>query len=171
MQDFAINTTPVTPDDTVFIASTAAVIGDVRLGRDASVWYGASVRADLAPIIIGEASNVQDNASLHVDFDLPVVIGARVTIGHNAVVHGATVEDECLIGMGAVVMNRAVVGKGSLIAAGAVVTEGIVIPPGSLAAGVPAKVIRQLSPEQQAGIRENAAIYIACGRAFRESNR
>jgi carbonic anhydrase/acetyltransferase-like protein (isoleucine patch superfamily) len=169
MQEFRINTTPVTADDSVFIAPNAAVIGDVWLGADASVWYGASVRADIAPIIIGEASNVQDNASLQVDFDVPVIIGARVTIGHNAVIHGATIEDECLIGMGAVVLNRAVVGKGSLVAAGAVVTEGMIVPPGSLVAGVPAKVLRPLSPEQQEGIRKNAGIYVACGKAFREA--
>lgn len=169
MTDFPINTTPVQAGDDAFIAPNAAVIGDVRLGADASIWYGASVRADIAPIVIGEAANVQDNASLHVDFDVPVIIGARVTIGHNAVVHGATVEDECLIGMGAVVLNRAVIGRGSLVAAGAVVTEGMVIPPGSLVAGVPAKVIRPLTPEQQEGIRKNAEIYVACAKAFREA--
>jgi carbonic anhydrase/acetyltransferase-like protein (isoleucine patch superfamily) len=110
---------------------------------------------------------VQDNATIHVDFDVPAVIGERVTIGHNAVVHGATIEDEVLIGMGAVVLTRAAVGKGSIVAAGSVVKEGMVIPPGSLVAGVPAKVVREVTPEQQEGIRKNAEVYIACARAFK----
>ncbi|MHB9129521.1 MAG: gamma carbonic anhydrase family protein [Armatimonadota bacterium] len=165
MADFPCNTTRPTFDDSVFIAPTATVIGEVTMGQNASIWYGASVRADIAPIVIGAESNVQDNASLHVDFDLPVIIGERVTIGHNAVVHGATLEDEVLVGMGAVVLNRAVVGKGSIIAAGAVVREGMIIPPGSLVAGVPGKIVKELGEEQQAHIRENAAIYVTCARA------
>lgn len=169
MADFPINTARPALDAAAFVADTATVIGDVRLGRDASIWYGASVRADIAHITIGEASNVQDNASLHVDFGVPVVIGRRVTIGHNAVIHGAVVEDNCLIGMGAVVLNNAVVGQGSLVAAGAVVREGMVIPPGSLVAGVPAKVVRELTPEQQAHLRDNADVYIACARAHRDA--
>jgi carbonic anhydrase/acetyltransferase-like protein (isoleucine patch superfamily) len=171
MPDYPINTTRVIPDETQFIAPTATVIGAVSLGEGASVWYGASVRADLAPIVIGARSNVQDNASIHVDPGLPAIIGDDVTIGHNAVVHGATVGDGCLIGMGSIVLNRAVIGAGSLIAAGTVVREGMQVPPGSLVAGVPGKVLKTLSPAQQAHIRENAGVYIASAAAHRAANR
>ena len=170
MTHLTIDVSRPRPDASVFIASTAAVIGDVRLGRNAGIWYGASVRGDMAAITIGEGSNVQDNATIHVDPGVPASIGSYVTIGHNAVVHGATIEDEVLIGMGAIVLNHAVIGKGSLIAAGAVVREGMVIPPGSLVAGVPAKVIKELSPDQRAHIRENAEVYIACARAHRKAS-
>ncbi|HEY3417585.1 MAG TPA: gamma carbonic anhydrase family protein [Armatimonadota bacterium] len=169
MTDFPLNTTRVKSDDSVFIAYTATVIGDVRLGLEASVWYGASVRGDIAPITIGDRSNVQDNASIHVDFGVPVYIGRDVTIGHNAVVHGATIEDEVLIGIGAVVLNHAVIGTGSIVAAGAVVREGMEVPPGSLVAGVPAKVIKEISPEQMEHIRENAQVYVACAEAHRNA--
>jgi carbonic anhydrase/acetyltransferase-like protein (isoleucine patch superfamily) len=164
-----INIRRPSPDPSVFIAPTASVIGEVMLGRDVSVWYGASVRGDMAAISIGDGTNVQDNATVHVDFGVPAAIGRYVTIGHNAVVHGATIEDEVLIGMGAVVLNGAVVGKGSLVAAGAVVREGMVIPPGSLVAGVPAKVIKELEPAQREHIRKNAEAYIACARAHKEA--
>lgn len=170
MNDPRFNTNPPRCTDSAFIAPTATVIGDVTLARDASVWYGASVRGDLASITIGAGSNVQDNASVHVDLDTPVHIGSNVTIGHNAVIHGATIEDDVLIGMGAIVLNRAVIGRGSLIAAGTVVREGAIIPPGSLVAGVPGKILRELEPEQQAHMRENAALYVACARAHRNAN-
>jgi carbonic anhydrase/acetyltransferase-like protein (isoleucine patch superfamily) len=164
-----ISTEKPLADDTVFIAPTATVIGEVTLGKHASVWYGASVRADLAPITIGEGSNVQDNASIHVDVDVPATIGNYVTIGHNAVVHGATIEDEALIGMGAVVLNNVVVGAGSLIAAGSVIRAGTVIPPNSMVAGVPAKVVKELTPEQRAHLRENAELYVACAAEHRQA--
>lgn len=166
-----INTNRPQVDDSVFVAPTATVIGEVALGRDASVWYGACLRGDLAAITIGAGSNVQDNASVHVDTGIPACIGDYVTIGHNAVIHGATIEDGVLIGMGAIVLNHAKIGKGSLVAAGAVVREGMDIPPGSLVAGVPAKVLKELTPEQQAHLRENAEVYIACAQAHREANR
>ncbi|MEI6521683.1 MAG: gamma carbonic anhydrase family protein [bacterium] len=161
---FNINTD--TPDfpDSVFVAHNATVIGDVALGENVSIWYGARLRGDIAPISIGANSNVQDNATIHVDFDIPVNIGANVTIGHNAVIHGTTIEDDALIGMGAIVLNRAVVGKGSIVGAGSVVREGMIIPAGSLVAGVPAKVLKELSPEQQAHIKDNAAVYVACAK-------
>jgi carbonic anhydrase/acetyltransferase-like protein (isoleucine patch superfamily) len=111
-------------------------------------------------IAVGEGSNVQDNATLHADPGFPVSVGSGVTIGHNAVVHGCTVEDDCLIGMGAVVLNGAVVGAGSLVAAGAVVSQGMQVPPGSLVAGVPARVRRTLTPEELDHIRLNAAAYV-----------
>ena len=165
MIDVPINVTRPSFDASVFVAANATVIGEVTLGRDVSIWYGAVVRGDMAPIRIGDGSNVQDNATIHVDPGVPVSIGRGVTIAHNAVVHGATVEDYVLIGMGAIILNGAVIGQGSLIAAGALVREGMIVPPGSLIAGVPGKVIRELTPEQQQHIRENSEAYITCAKA------
>lgn len=148
-------------DETAWVAPSANVIGEVTLGPRSSVWYGASVRGDMGLIAVGEGSNVQDNATLHADPGFPVSVGSGVTIGHNAVVHGCTVEDDCLIGMGAIVLNGAVVGAGSLVAAGAVVSVGMQIPPGSLVAGVPAQVKRTMKPEELDHIRLNGAAYVA----------
>jgi carbonic anhydrase/acetyltransferase-like protein (isoleucine patch superfamily) len=125
-----------------FIHPEAFVCGEVTLGAGASVWPKAVLRADSAPITIGESSNVQDGVVIHVDPGLPCTIGARVAIGHRAIVHGATVEDDCLIAMGAIVLNHVVVGRGSVVGAGAVCREGMVIPPNSLVLGVPARVVR-----------------------------
>ncbi len=151
-------------DTAAFIADNAAVTGNVSLGKDSSVWYGASVRGDLAPITIGEATNIQDNASVHVDTDTPTVVGKGVTVGHNAVLHGCTVGDNCLIGMGAIVLNRSVIGEGSIIGAGALVTEDKVIPPGSLAVGSPAKVIRQIDEASLEKVKKNAGHYVEYAR-------
>ncbi len=140
-----------------FVAETAAVIGDVTLGDDCSVWFGAVIRGDYEPITVGRRTNIQDNVTIHNDRGSPVVIGDDVSIGHNAVVHGAKLENGVLIGMGAVVLDRAVVGAGSIVGAGAVVTKGTVIPPNSLAMGIPAKVVRTLPPDSN---RENADIYV-----------
>ncbi|TKV28813.1 gamma carbonic anhydrase family protein [Arthrobacter sp. NamB2] len=145
--------------DTGFVASTASLIGDVVLGPGASVFYGVTVRADTAPIRVGEGSNLQDNVVVHADPGFPATIGDRVSVGHSAVVHGCTIEDDCLIGMSATVMNGAVIGSGSLVAAGAVVLEGTSVPPRSLVAGVPAKVRRQLSDDEVAGVKANAERY------------
>ncbi|WP_104116735.1 gamma carbonic anhydrase family protein [Arthrobacter sp. B1805] len=145
--------------DTVFVASTASLIGDVVLGPGSSVFYGVTVRADTAPIRVGEGSNLQDNVVVHADPGFPATIGDRVSVGHSAVVHGCTIEDDCLIGMSATVMNGAVIGSGSLVAAGAVVLEGTSVPPRSLVAGVPAKVRRQLSDDEVAGVKANAERY------------
>lgn len=136
-------------------------MGAVTLSEQSSVWYNAVLRADSASITIGARSNLQDNVSVHVDVDSPVIIGEDVSVGHNAVVHGCTVEDGSLIGMGAVVLSGAVIGAGSLVAGGALVLAGTVIPPGSLVAGVPAKVRRELSDEERAGLIRNAEIYLA----------
>ncbi|MFI5618553.1 gamma carbonic anhydrase family protein [Streptomyces sp. NPDC051567] len=146
-------------DPTAFTAPTSVVVGDVTLGAGASVWYSAVLRADCGPITVGADSNVQDNCTLHVDPGFPVTVGERVSIGHNAVVHGCTVGDDCLIGMGATVLNGAVIGAGSLVAAQALVPQGMVVPPGSLVAGVPARVRRELTEEEREGIRTNAAMY------------
>jgi carbonic anhydrase/acetyltransferase-like protein (isoleucine patch superfamily) len=124
------------------------------------VWPTAVLRADNDRITIGEESNVQDGAVIHVDPGFPCTVGKRVTIGHRAVVHGATIEDECLIGMGAVVLNGAVIGAGSLVGAGAVVREGMQVPPGSLVLGVPAKVVKQVDDETRARILRGAAAYV-----------
>lgn len=152
--------TPVVPES-AFVAPGARLIGAVTLGEQASVWYNAVLRGDSAPITIGPGSNLQDNVSVHVDAAHPVRIGANVSVGHNAVVHGCTIGDSSLVGMGSVVLSGAEIGEGCLIAAGAVVLEGTVIPPGSLVAGVPAKVRRALSDEERAGILSNADIYRA----------
>lgn len=148
-------------DPTAFVAPNGVVLGSVTLAAGASVWYGAVLRGDCETIEIGADSNVQDNCSVHADFGFPAIVGARVSVGHNAVLHGCTVEDDVLIGMSATVLNGAVIGAGSLVAAGAVVTQGTVVPPGSLVAGVPAKVRRELSDEERAHIKLNAEWYVA----------
>lgn len=146
--------------ESAFIASGAVVSGDVTLAEGVSIWYGASLRGDNEPIVIGKDSNVQDNCSFHTDAQFPVILGEGVSVGHNAVVHGATVEDHALIGMGAVVLNGAVIGAESLVAAGAVVSQGAVIPPRSLVAGVPAKVRRELSDDEVETLHHNAQHYL-----------
>lgn len=151
--------TPSIADD-VFIAEGARVVGDVSIAAGASVWYNAVLRGDSAAIIIGPGSNVQDNVSVHVDAAHPVVVGAKVSIGHNAVVHGCMIGDGSLIGMGAVVLSGAVIGAGCLIAGGAVVLGGTEVPDGSLVAGVPAKVRRSLSDDERADLIANADIYL-----------
>ncbi len=151
-----------------FVAPTAAVIGDVTLGLGASVWHGASLRGDVHFIRIGACSNVQDNATVHVSRGThPCVIGAGVTVGHNAVVHGCTVEADCLIGMAAVVLDGAVVGAGSLVGAGALVTGRTVVPPRSLVLGSPATVVRPLTEEEVQTIRANAAHYVRMSAMYR----
>ncbi|CAL2055239.1 MULTISPECIES: gamma carbonic anhydrase family protein [Streptomyces] len=158
-------------DAEAFVAPTASVIGDVTLGAGASVWYGAVVRGDVETITVGARANVQDNVTLHADPGFPVTIGERVSIGHNAVVHGATVEDDCLIGMGATVLNGAVIGAGSLVAAQALVPQGMVVPAGSLVAGVPAKVRRELSAEEQEGVTLNGTLYADLAQAHKDVHR
>ena len=140
-------------------APSADLIGDVRLGPRASVWFGAVIRADNTPILIGEDSNVQDGAVGHSDPGAPLVIGARVTVGHPAILHGCTVEDEALIGMGARILNGAVIAAQCIVGAGALVTEGKTFPPRSLIVGSPARAIRALSDEQVAMLRVSAAHY------------
>ncbi|MFI7388968.1 MULTISPECIES: gamma carbonic anhydrase family protein [Streptomyces] len=152
-----------------FVAPTASVVGDVTLHAGASVWYGAVLRGDVERISVGASSNVQDNCTLHADPGFPVTVGERVSIGHNAVVHGATVEDDCLIGMGATVLNGAVIGAGSLVAAQALVPQGMRVPPGSLVAGVPAKVKRELTEEERQGVTLNGTMYAALAGEHRDA--
>ncbi len=146
-------------DDAAFVAPTAVVVGAVTMGPQASIWYTAVARADSETIEIGERSNVQDGSTLHSDPGFPLVIGKGVTVGHRVILHGARIDDDVLVGMGAVVMNGAHVGSGSIIAAGAVVTQGTQVPPGSVVAGVPAKVVRPATDDDLLHIRGNAAAY------------
>jgi carbonic anhydrase/acetyltransferase-like protein (isoleucine patch superfamily) len=143
-----------------FIHPLAIVCGDVTLGPRVSVWPTAVIRGDTAPVVIGESSNVQDGTIIHVDPGVPTTIGARVAIGHRAIVHGATIGDDCLIAMGAVVLNHVTVGSGSIVGAGAVCTEGTEIPPNSLVLGVPGKVVRPTTPEMRERIARTVAAYV-----------
>lgn len=148
-----------------FVASTASVMGDVTLGPESSVFYGAVLRGDIARIVVGAGSNIQDNAVVHLADDLDAVIGDWVTVGHSAIVHACTIGDECLIGMGATVLDGAVVGARSIVGAGAVVTPRMVIPPGSMVLGTPAKVVRALTPEEQGRLKEWAVKYVTVSAA------
>lgn len=143
-----------------WVAPNATLIGDVVLHKQASVFYGTVLRGDRARIELGAGSNLQDNVTVHCDPGTPVIVGSGVSVGHAAVLHGCRIEDDVLVGMSATVLNRSVVGRESLIAAGAVVLEDTVIPPRSLVAGVPARVRRELSEDEVAGIRRNAATYL-----------
>ena len=154
----------------VFTAPTATLSGDVVLADKSSAFYGVSVRGDSAAIRVGEGSNLQDNVVLHADAGYPCTLGAGVSVGHAAVVHGATVGDGCLVGMSATIMNGAVIGEQSLVAAGALVLEGMQVPPRSLVAGVPAKVRRELSDEEVAGLRVNAEHYLELAAKHRAAN-
>lgn len=155
-------------DDSAFIAENATIIGDVTIGKGSSIWYGAVLRGDMCSIRIGENSNIQDNATVHVGMKDAAVIGNGVTVGHNALVHGATVGDNALIGMGSVVLDGAVIGENSIVAAGAVVTAKTVIPPNSLAAGIPATVVKELSPQQIMGNKMNAMGYCTLASKYKK---
>ena len=157
-------------DSTAWVAPNATLIGQVTLDPHSSVYYGSVLRADTDAIRIGAGSNIQDNVSMHTDTGLVLTVGSRVSVGHGAVLHGCTIEDDCLIGMGATILNGAVVGAGSLIAAGAVVLEYTAIPPNSLVTGVPAKVVRQLSEDERLSLIENARHYAELSHAHRVAN-
>ncbi|HRE06266.1 MAG TPA: gamma carbonic anhydrase family protein [Opitutaceae bacterium] len=148
-----------------WVAANATVVGDVTLGPGSSVFYGAVLRGDIARIVVGEGTNLQDNVIVHLADDLDAVIGAWCTVGHGAIIHACTIEDECLIGMGATVLDGARVGARSLVGAGSVVTPRTVIPPGSMVLGTPAKVVRALSAEEQAGLKVWAEKYVAVSAA------
>ena len=163
--------TPLLPQDFFWIAPSAAVIGRVRLGAEASVWFGATVRGDVEDISIGAGSNIQDNAVLHADPGFALRIGRKCTIGHAAIVHGCTIGDNSLVGMGATVLNGATIGANCLIGANALVTEGKTIPDGSLVMGAPGKVVRQLTAEEIAGLTRSADHYIRNARTFSEQLR
>lgn len=145
---------------TAFIHPSAHVIGDVTIGKNVSVWPTAVIRGDTDHITIGDDSNVQDGAVIHVDEGVPCAIGARVAIGHRAIVHGATIEDDVLVGMGAILLNGVRVGSGSIIGAGAVCRENMRVPPNSLVVGVPGKVIRDTTPDERGRIRKTVTAYL-----------
>ncbi|GAA2439922.1 gamma carbonic anhydrase family protein [Streptomyces sp. NPDC007076] len=157
-------------DGDAFTAPTSVVIGEVTMAPGSSLWYHAVLRADCGPIVIGADSNIQDNCSVHVDPGFTVTVGERVSVGHNAVLHGCTIEDDVLVGMGSTVLNGARIGAGSLIAAQALVPQGMQVPPGSLVAGVPAKVKRQLTEEELEGIKFNAVGYVELAKAHRRAH-
>jgi carbonic anhydrase/acetyltransferase-like protein (isoleucine patch superfamily) len=146
-------------DGEAFVAPTAVVVGAVTMGPRSSIWYGAVARADAEVIEIGADSNIQDGCTLHSDPGFPLVVGERVSVGHRVVLHGARIDDDVLVGMGSVIMNGAHIGSGSIVAAGAVVTQGKVFPPRSLIGGVPAKVMREATEDDQLHIRYNATAY------------
>ncbi len=154
-------------DESAFVAETAVLAGDVVLEEDSSVWFGAVLRGDMAAIRVGKRSNVQDNVTVHCDTDCPTIIGDDVTIGHNAVVHGARIDDGCLIGMQATVLTGAHIGEGSIVAAGALVRENQEVPPRSLAVGVPAKIARVIDDAAAARIKENAGFYVEEAQEYR----
>ena len=157
----------MTIDSSAYIHPLAAIIGDVTLGARVSVWPTAVIRADTDTISIGADTNVQDGAVLHVDRGFPLVVGSRVSIGHRAVLHGATVEDDCLIAMGAILLNGVVVGAGSLVGAGAVCREGMRIPPRSVVLGVPARVAREATSEITERIRRTMEGYLSLQEEYR----
>lgn len=154
-------------DPSAYVAPGAIVMGDVRLAARSSVWPGAVLRGDIHEIRLGEGSNIQDGSVVHLADDYGAYIGAYCTIGHLAMIHACTLEDECLIGMKATVLDGAVIGRRSIVGAGALVTKGTIVPPGSLVLGMPAKVVRQLSPEEQADIRHWADKYVLVAAAHK----
>ena len=152
--------------DSAWVADSAQVIGDVRLAEDASIWFHATLRGDNDPITIGEGTNIQDGSVLHTDAGVPLTIGRHVTVGHMVMLHGCTIGDESLIGIGAVILNGARIGRHCLVGAGSLVTEGKEFPDGSMILGSPAKVVRMLTPEQIEGLRASARHYVHNARRY-----
>ena len=163
---YAIEGKRPTLADDVWVAPSADVIGEARLGEGASVWFGAVIRADNTPILVGARTNIQEGAMLHSDPGAPLTIGEGCTVGHHAILHGCTIGSNVLVGMGATIINNAVIGNDSLIGANALVTEGKVFPAGSLIVGAPAKAVRTLSREAIAGLKMSAAAYAAKQRVY-----
>ena len=161
---------PVVPAS-AWVADSAEVLGQVEIGEDASIWFGAVVRGDTDRISIGTGTNIQDTSVLHADRGVPLTIGNHVTVGHQVMLHGCTIGDESLIGIGAVVLNGAKIGKNCLVGAGSLVTEGKEFPDGSMILGSPAKVVRQLTPEQIEGLRRSARHYVENARRFKNGLR
>jgi carbonic anhydrase/acetyltransferase-like protein (isoleucine patch superfamily) len=149
-----------------WVADSAQVMGNVELAENSSVWFGAIIRGDTESIRVGRNSNIQDGSVLHADVGKPLTIGDNVTVGHQVMLHGCTVGDGSLIGIGAIVLNGAMIGKGCIVGAGSLVTEGKVFPDGSMIMGSPAKVVRELSPEQQQGLLLSALHYVENARRF-----
>ncbi len=156
---------PPTIDDTAYVSKHAVLIGDVTIAKNASVWPGCVLRADINSIELGENSNLQDGTMVHLADDASVKVGKNVTVGHGAILHGCEVQDGCLIGMGAIVLDKAVIGKGSIVGAGALVTKNTIIPEGSLVLGSPAKVVKQLDPQTSEGLAYWAKKYVKLAHA------
>jgi len=154
-------------EDSAWVADSAQVIGNVELAADVSVWFGATIRGDTELIRVGSGSNIQDGSVLHADVDQPLTIGNQVTVGHKVMLHGCTVGDGSLIGIGAVVLNGAKIGRRCIVGAGALVTEGKEFPDGSMILGSPARAVRELTSEQQAGLLRSAAHYVENARRYR----
>lgn len=161
------NNTPVI-DDSAFIAENSTIAGKVTIEKNVSIWFGAVLRADFQPIIVGKNSNIQDNAVIHVGPKSPTVIGEGVTVGHGAIIHSGKIGNNVLVGMGSIIMDDAEIGDNSIIGAGAVVTAGTVVPKNSLVLGTPAKVVKELSPVQIASNKINAVSYVKLGKDFKE---
>ncbi|MGM0410212.1 MAG: gamma carbonic anhydrase family protein [Bacillota bacterium] len=156
--------------ENVFIAEGSKIIGDVFICSKASIWFNAIIRGDLGPIKIGKNTNIQENSTLHIDPDSPLIVGDNVTVGHNAVLHGCTINNNSLIGMGATILNNANIGENTIIGAGALVPEGKNIEEGSLAVGVPAKVVRKLTEEEIKSIKESADHYYQLSQKYTDNN-
>ena len=154
--------------DSAWVADNAEVMGDVRLGENVSIWFNTTLRGDNDPITIGDGSNIQDGSVLHTDEGVPLTIGRNVTVGHMVMLHGCSIGDESLIGIGAIVLNGAKIGRNCLVGAGALVTEGKEFPDGSMILGSPAKVVRQLTPEQIEGLRYSAQHYIDNAKRYKQ---
>ncbi len=163
---YALGTRRVRPAGAFYVAPSAQVIGDVVLGEDVSIWFGAIVRADCDTITIGAGTNIQDGSVLHVDAGVPLTIGERCIVGHKVMLHGCTLGDHCLIGIGSVVLNKARIGSNCIVGANSLITEGKEFPPGSLIMGAPAKVVRALSEEQIAMLAHGADHYVENARLF-----
>jgi carbonic anhydrase/acetyltransferase-like protein (isoleucine patch superfamily) len=154
-----------------YVDPSAQIIGDVEVGKGSSIWPNASLRGDTGPIRVGSETSIQDNCVLHLDEGFPLTVGDRVTVGHSVTLHGCTVEDDTLIGIGATVLNGARIGKGSVVAAGSLVPEGMQVPPSTLVMGVPAKAKRAVTAEEQARFREGVAHYVEKARVYLEESR
>ncbi len=155
-------------DESAYLTDSATVIGDVTLKAHASVWYGVTIRGDTEPIVVGENSNIQEGTVLHTDKGFPLTVGDNVTVGHQAMLHGCTIGDGSLIGIQAVVLNGAKIGRNCLVGAGALVTEGKEFPDNSLIIGSPAKAVRELTPEQLAGLQKSADMYVQRAKHYRQ---
>lgn len=158
--DILISGTPL------FVAGNATVIGDITVGNQVGIWFGAVIRADKDRIVIGDRSNIQDNCVVHTSKGFPVTIGEDVSVGHGAILHGCTIDHKVLVGMGAIILNGAKIGSGSIIGAGTVITEGKEIPPDSVVIGVPGRIVKQTNPDQQQHILNNAASYVNLAREY-----
>tara|TARA_B100001029_G_C15037145_1_gene440924 strand:+ start:254 stop:763 length:510 start_codon:yes stop_codon:yes gene_type:complete len=160
---------PIIPNS-CYISESVDIIGDVQLDEEVNIWFGTVIRGDMNYVKIGSRTNIQDNSTVHVTTNIaPTIIGSGVTIGHNAIIHGSTIEDNCLIGMGSIIMDEAIIGKGSLIGAGAVVPPKMIIPPKSLVIGLPAKIVRKVNEEETKEILERAQHYIDFSNEFKSS--